>query len=129
MPVTKIAYLTYQFFCLGFLRPFTVGFCPVRRNKTIHSKDILLPNIVLSFFQFFQFYVTLAVFARPNLNFFSTSMFSEIWHTFSFWKFGACSFHISDSLKTPALLYFEKKLHMINEKSRGLSEFLKITYD
>ena len=92
MSVTKIAYLTYQAFCLDFLRPFTVSFCPVQRNKTIHSKDILLPNIVLSFFQFFQFYLTLAVFARPNLNFFSTVIFLKFDIHFLFENMGHVDF-------------------------------------
>ena len=41
----------------------------------------------------------------------------------------ACSFPISDWLKTPVLLYFEKKSYMINQKSRALCNFLKIIYD
>ena len=43
-----------------------------------------------------------------------------------FLKFAACSFPIYDWLKTPVLLYFEKKSHIINQKSRALSDFLKI---
>ena len=46
-----------------------------------------------------------------------------------FCKIAACSFPISDCLKTPVLLYFEKKLYMTNQKSRALSDFLKIVYD
>ena len=40
-----------------------------------------------------------------------------------------CAIPISDSLKTPVLLYFEKESHTINQKSRALSDFLKIIYD
>ena len=34
-----------------------------------------------------------------------------------------------DWLKTPVLLYLQKKSYMINQKSRTLSDFLKIICD
>ena len=129
MAVSKIAYLTYQAFCLGLLRPFAVSFC-LCTTETTNTRDILLPNIVLSVLQFFRFYLILPIFTPPNLNFFSTSIFSEIYLQYIlFRKFVACSFPISDRLKTPGTLYFEKKSRMINQKSRALCDFLKIIYD
>ena len=77
MAVSKIAYLTYQTFWLGLLRPFAVRFC-LCMTETTNTRDILLPNILLEFFSFFQFYLILPIFTPPNLNFFSTSIFSEI---------------------------------------------------
>ena len=66
-----------QTFCLGFLRPFAVSFC-LCTSETTNTRDTLLPNIVLSVFQFFRFYLILPIFTPPNLKFFSTSIFSEI---------------------------------------------------
>ena len=77
MAVFKIAYLTYQTFWLGLLRPFAVSFC-LCMTETTNTRDILLANILLSVLQFFQFYLILPIFTPPNLNFFSTSIFSEI---------------------------------------------------
>ena len=39
------------------------------------------------------------------------------------------AFPIFDWSKTPVLLYFKKKSYMINQKSRALTNFLKIIYD
>ena len=78
MAVSKIVYLTDLAFFLGLLGPFAVSSC-LCKTETTHSRDILLPNIVLSVVQFFQFYLILTIFSPPNLNiFFSTSVFSEI---------------------------------------------------
>ena len=91
MAISKIAGLTYQTLCLGLLRPFAVSFC-LGTMETTHSRDILLPNIVLSVLQFFQFYLILPTFTPPNLNFFSTSIFSEISYTFCFENLGHVHF-------------------------------------
>ena len=77
MVVSEIACLIYQTFCLGLLRPFAINFCPCTMETT-NTRDILLPNIMLSVPQFFRFYLILPIFTPPNLNFFSTSIFSEI---------------------------------------------------
>ena len=69
LAVSKIAYLTYQIFCLGLLRPFPISFCLYTTTAT-HSRDILLPNIVLSVLQLFQFYLIFPIFTPPNLFFF-----------------------------------------------------------
>ena len=66
---SKIADLTYQTFCLGLLRLFVVNFC-LFTTETAHSRDILLPDILLSVLQFFKFYLILPSFALPNLKFF-----------------------------------------------------------
>ena len=129
MTVSKIAYLTYQTFCLGLLRPFAISFCLCKTEAT-HSRDILLPNILLSIsssvfsilFNFINFYST------KSKLFFYCYIFRYLIYIL-FRKFAACSFLISDWLKTPVLLYFEKKSYMINQKSRALSDFLKIIYD
>ena len=71
LSVSKIAYLTYQTFCLGF--------CLSTTEKT-HSRDILLPDILLAVVQFFHFVIV----NPPNLNSFSTSIFSEIYYAFCF---------------------------------------------
>ena len=128
MAIFKIAYLTYQTFCLGLLRPFAVGFCPCT-TETTHSRDILLLNVlpwVLQFFSilfnFIKFYFT-----KSKLIFYLYIIWNLIY--ILFWIFAAWSFQISDWLKTAALLYFEKKSYMINQKSRALCDFLKIVYD
>ena len=77
MAVSKMAYRTYQTFFLGFLRPFAASSC-LCSTETIHSRNILLLNILLLVFQFFQFYLILQIFTLPYLNFFSNSIFSEI---------------------------------------------------
>ena len=77
MAIFKIACLTNQTFCSGLLGPFAVSFC-LCTMETTHSRDILLPNIVLSVLQFFQLYLMLPIFTPSNLNFLSTSIFSEI---------------------------------------------------
>ena len=77
MAAAKIAYLTYHTFGLGLLRPFAVRFC-LSTTETATTIDILLANIVLSGLQFFRFYLILHIFTPPNLNFFSTSIFSGI---------------------------------------------------
>ena len=51
--ISKIAYLTNQTICLGLLRTFAGSFC-LCTTETTHSRDILLPNIFLSFLQFFS---------------------------------------------------------------------------
>ena len=77
MAVSKIAYLTYQTFFLDLLRLFFVSFCLCTMEAT-NTRDILLPNIVLSVLQFIRFYLILPSFIPPILFFFSTSIFSEI---------------------------------------------------
>ena len=74
----------------------------------------------------FSILFDLAIFTPSNLNFFF--YFHIFWNLLYilFWAFAVCSFPISDWLKTPVLLYFEKKSHMIHQKRRALSDFLKI---
>ena len=127
MTVSKIAYVTYQTFCLGLLRPFAVSFC-ICTTETTNTRDILLPNIVLSVLQFFRFYLILPIFTPPNLNFFSTSIFSEISYTFCFENLRHVHFQFLIGQKH-LLYYISRKNHMINQKSRALSDFLKIIYD
>ena len=77
MTVSKIAYVTYQTFCLDLLRPFAVSF-RLCTTETAHFREILLPVILLSVLQFvcfFQFYLILPIFTPPNPNYFSTSVF------------------------------------------------------
>ena len=128
MAIYKIACLTYQTFCLGLLRPFALSFCLCTMEIT-HSRDILLSNtvLVLQFFlisfNFIDFYST------KSKHFFYFYIFWNLIYIL-LWKFVACSFPISDCLKTPVLLYFEKKKsYAINQKSRALSDFLKTIYD
>ena len=127
MAVAKLAYLTYQTFCLSLLRPFAVSFC-LCTTGTTNSRDILLPNIVLLVLHFFRFYLILPIFTPPNLNFFLLLYFLKFNIHILFWKFEACSFPIFDWSKTPVVLYFEKKSYMINQESRALSDFLKTWY-
>ena len=54
MVVSKIAYLIYQTFCLGLLRSFAVNLYPCARDG-IHSRDVLLSDILLSVLIFFSF--------------------------------------------------------------------------
>ena len=54
MAFSKIAHLTYQTFCLGLLRPFAVSFY-LCTTETTHSRDILLPDILLTVLQVFEF--------------------------------------------------------------------------
>ena len=49
-------------------------------TETIHSRDILLPNILLLFL-FFSILFDFVVFPPLNLNCLSTSIFTEIYHT------------------------------------------------
>ena len=77
MAVSKIAHLRYQTFGLGLLRPFAVSLCLCAMERT-HSREILLPNILVSVLPFFQFYLILPIFTPPNVNLFSTSIFSGI---------------------------------------------------
>ena len=127
MAVFKIAYLTYQTFYLGLLRPVAVGFCPLRQRQ--YTPETLLPNVLLWVLQFFSilFNFIKFYFTKSKLIFYSYIIWNLIY--ILFWKFAACSFQISDWLKTAALLYFEKKSYMINQKSRALCDFLKIVYD
>ena len=78
-----------------------------------------------SFFNFIWFYCF--YFIKSKLLFY----LSIFWNLLCslFWKLEAYSFPMSDWLKAPALLYCEKKPHMINRKSKAVSKFLKITYD
>ena len=130
MSVSKIGYLTYQT-CLGLLRPFAVSFC-LCTTETTHSRDILLPNIVVSVLQFFQFYLILPIFTPPNLNFFSTSIFSEIQYKFYFENLRHFNFQLF-LIGLKHLFYCISKIfiisYMINERSRALSDFSKIIYD
>ena len=116
-------------FSLGLLRPFAVSFC-IYKTETTHSRDILLPNVMLWVLQFFQFYLILSIFTPPNPPkfFFYFYIFRNLTYIL-FWKFALCSFPISDWLKAPVPLHFEKKLYMINQKSRASPDFLKIIYD
>ena len=128
MTVSKIAYLTYQTLCLDLLRQFAVSFC-LWTTETTNTRDTLLPNTELSVLQFFSIVFNFANFYSTKSNFFS--YFYIFWNLIYilFWKLAACSFPIFDWSKTPVLLYFEKNSYMINQKSRALSDFLKITYD
>ena len=111
MAVSKIAHLRYQTFCLGLLgllRSFAVSFCLCTMDTT-HSREILLPRILLSVLLFFSILINFT-------NFYSTKCkpffyFNIFWHFtyILFWKFLACSFQMFDWLKTPVLLYFKKK--------------------
>ena len=127
MAVSKLAYLTYQTFCLSLLRLFIVGFCLCTTEAT-NSRDILLPNIVLLVLHFFRFYLILPIFTPPNLNFFLLLYFLKFDIYILFWKFAVCSFPIFDWSETPVLIYFEKKPYMINQESRAFSDFLKKSY-
>ena len=128
MTVSKIAYLTYQTLCLDLLRQFAVSFY-LWTTETTNTRDTLLPNTELSVLQFFSIVFNFANFYSTKSNFFS--YFYIFWNLIYilFWKLAACSFPIFDWSKTPVLLYFEKNSYMINQKSRALSDFLKITYD
>ena len=64
MAVSKLAYLTYQTFCLGLLRSFTVNLYPCAKEAT-HPRDILLPDILLSVIHFL-FYLILS-FLLPHI--------------------------------------------------------------
>ena len=70
-------------------------------------------------------------FYKCKLFIFTFLIFNIFWNLLCifFWKFAACSFPVYDWLKTPVLLHFHKKSHMINQKSRALYDFLKIIYD
>ena len=78
--ISKIAYLTNQTFCLGLLRTFAGSFC-LCTTETTHSRDILLPNIFLSFLQFFQFYLILRIFypTKSKLFFYFYIFWNHIW--------------------------------------------------
>ena len=114
---------------LGLLRPFAVSFwfCT---TETTHSRDILLSDVLLSILNFFSILFDFAIFTQPSLDlsklFFYFYIFWNLLYIL-FWTFAACSFSTSDWLKKPVLLYFERKSHIINQKSRALSEFSKIT--
>ena len=141
MAVSKIAYLKYQAFCLGLLIPFAVSFC-FCSTETTHSRDILHPNILLSVLQFFQFYLILPIFTPTNLLFCYIYIFWNLIYIL-IWKLAVCSFPISDWIKTPVLLHFEKshirltrkvdpcltfwKSNMINHNAQKLFNFLKNT--
>ena len=120
---SKIFLLTYQTFSLGLLRPFAVSFCLCTTEET-HSAS-WYPAISSSFFfnliWFCRFYST-----KSKLFLY----FYIFWNLLYilFWKFAACSFPIFHWSKTPLLLYFEKKSHMIHQNSRALSDILKIIY-
>ena len=124
MAVFKTAYLTYQTFCLGLLRPFAVSFC-LCATETTYSWDIPLPDGLLWVLHFFQFYLILSIFysTKSKLFFYFYIFWNLIY--ILFWKFAACSFPISDWLKTPVISYFEKKSNMINHNAQKLSDFLK----
>ena len=98
--------------------------CPTRRRQHTPETFYFL-TLGYQFFIPFNFF-TLTNF-YSNLFFY----FYIFWYTFLifilFWKFGACSFPISDWLKTPILLYFEKKRYMINHNAQNSSDFLKYT--
>ena len=64
-------------FLLGFVKAICRKFYLCTTEAT-YTRDILLPDIVLSVLQFFQFYLILPIFTPPNLNLFSTSTFFEI---------------------------------------------------
>ena len=92
-----------------------------------HSRGILLPDILLSVLQFFNFIWFYYFYSTKSKL---LSYLSNFWNLLYvlFWKFAVCSFSIFDWLKTPAQLFFEKD-HVVNQKSRALSDFLKIEYD
>ena len=117
MVVSKIAYL-----------PFAVSFC-LCTTETTNTSDILSPNIVLFVLQFFRFFFNF-------INFYSTKAklffcFYIFWNLIYLFVLKICGMFISNFnwSKTPVLLCSEKKSCMISQKSRALSDFLKITYD
>ena len=83
MVFSERACLTYKTFYLGLLRPFAVSFC-LSTTEAKHSRDILLPDILLSVLQFFSILFDFTIFTPLNLNIFSTSLFSETYYTFCF---------------------------------------------
>ena len=89
-------------------------------TKTTHYRDF---SFLISFLSILFDFV---IFTPPNQNFFF--YFYMFWNLqyILFWKLAACSFLIYGWLKIPVLLYFEEKSHMINQKSRALSEWLII---
>ena len=116
MAVFKIAYLTYQTFYLGLLRPFAVGFCPLRQRQ--NTPETVLPNVLLWVLQFFSilFNFTNFYFTKSKLFFYFYNIFYFYYNISNliyilFWKFVVYSFPISDWLKAPVLLYLRKN-HM-----------------
>ena len=93
-----------------------------------HSRNIRLPDILVSVLYFFNSSWFCHFYSTKSKCFFYFCIFWNLLYIL-FWKFRACSFPISDWLKTPVLLYFEKKSHMINKRNRTLSDFLKIIHD
>ena len=98
MAVSKIADLIYQAFCLGLLRPFAVSFY-LCTTETTHSRDNAYWYSAISS-SVFSILIDFAILTPPNLNFFSTSMFSEIYYTFFFFflifLFKLCDMFISN---------------------------------
>ena len=103
MTASKIAYLTYETFCLGLLRPFAVSFC-LCAMETTYSRDILPPNILLLVLQFFQICLILPFLIHQILTLVSTFIFSDI----------RCSFccEILRHVHLQFLIYISRKNHM-----------------
>ena len=115
------AYLTYEALCLGLLRSFTGSSC-LSAAEVKHSRDILLPDILLSVLQFFSFIWFYYFYSTKSKL---LSYLSNFWNLLYvlFWKFAVCSFSIFDWLKTSAQLFFEKDLMWLIRKAEHCPTF------
>ena len=127
MVASKIAYLAYQTFCLGLLRSFAMSLYSCIRETT-HSKDILLSDIPLSVLHFFNFIWFYHFYSPKSKLFFLFLHFLKF--TIHF-VLNICGMFFSNFwlVKNTCSIIFRKKSHLINQKSRALSDFIKIIYD
>ena len=101
----------------GLLRLFAVSFCLCTTGTTYSAS--WYPSLSFSVFSIlFDFAIW-----PPTLNFFFLRLYFLNSLYVLFWKFAACSFPIFDRLKTPVLLCFEKKSHVINRKREHCPTF------
>ena len=73
-----------------------------------HSRDILLPDTLLSVLQFFLVLFDFAVVTLPNLNFFLYSIFPEIYYTFCFENILHIHFQFLIGQNTCSIIFREK---------------------
>ena len=97
-------------------------------RETTHSKDILLSDIPLSILHFLNFIWFYHFYSPKSKLFFLFLYFLKFAIHF---VLNTCGMFISNFwlVKNTCSIIFQEKLHMINQKSRALSDFLKIICD